>query len=650
MSFLGQEEQLREFHERFRFLYLALLFAFVILLSRLIYLQLLQGDRMRQYSEENRIKKVSIPAPRGMIFDRNRTLLIDNQPAFDLEVIPQYLKESGSVLPTIKHISQLVGMTVAEIQERLEKAKSQPAFMPVKIKTDLSRDEVAKIETWKIAMPGVGVAMEIKRTNVYGDIASHLLGYISKANQDELPRLNEKSPGKYKLGDDVGKTGIEKELEDLVRGDAGYEVAEVDALGRRVRKENQNSAPTDDEPPEKTARPGNNLVLTIDQDLQLAAAQAFGQVAGGLVAMDPKTGEILAMISRPSYDPTEFSRGISPELWRALLDNPDRPLRDKTIQDHYPPGSVFKPITAIAGLEEGVINPNVKQRCTGSMRLGNRLYHCHKKGGHGDVNLIEAIEQSCDIYFYKTAMKLKSIDQLAKWASAFGFGVPTGINLPREVSGLVPTEEWKKRRYDKEWTAGESLSVAIGQSFVLATALQLANAYSAISNGGILYQPHYVKTIESFDSKHLREQKPEIIHKIDVKPETLTLIKRGLYEVMNGAHGTAYRSRIAGAEMGGKTGTAQVVRISADKIYQKCNKMKYLHRHHGLFAGVAPISDPSIVVAVIAEHQCGGSTGAAPIAKAVIQKYFEKYKPEYLKQSRNTNHELLIDGVGDSTE
>ena len=385
---------------------------------------------------------------------------------------------------------------------------------------------------------------------------------------------------------------------------------------------------------EMDAQPGNNIRLTIDQDLQIIAKEAFANKAGGLVAMDPKNGEILAMISRPSFDPTDFSRGIPSQLWKSLLENPNRPLRDKTLQDQYPPGSVFKVFTALAGLEEGVITPTTKHLCNGSIRVGNRRYHCHSAGGHGEVDLVDAIKYSCDIFFYRLALKLKSVNQIAKWAKAFGLGSRTSIDLPREVPGLIPTEKWKEKRFGKPWTRGESLSVAIGQSFVLTTSLQLATAYSALVNGGVLYRPQFVESIEKFNGDPIKKFNPEVASRIEVSSDHLEVIKTGLFKVMNEIKGTGYWYRIPGAEMGGKTGTAQVVRLSADKIYQKCKEMKYEHRHHALFTGVAPMSDPSIVVSVIAEHQCAGSSGAAPIARAVIRKYLQKYRPEFLNPKR----------------
>jgi penicillin-binding protein 2 len=626
MAFLGQEEQIREYQDRFRFLYVILGIGIVILFSRLVYLQIISGDRMRQFSEENRIKRVKIASPRGMVFDRNGVLLLDNRPAFDLEIIPQYLRESKQTKPVIKMLSALIKVPEAEIQNQLDRAKTQPSFLAIKIKTDLSREEVALIEGWKIDMPGVQIQQEIKRTNIYGDVAAHLLGYIGEVSTTEIPILN-KNGDHYKLGDSVGKFGIEQKLEDTLRGEDGEKVVEVDALGR-VKLETRRGGRVMNAELEKAATPGKNVVLSIDQDLQMAAVEAFGDKVGALAAVDPNTGEILAMISRPAFDPTEFSRGIPSSLWAKLLNNENRPLRDKTIQDHYPPGSVFKVITAIAGLEEGAIDENTRFSCSGSIQVGNRPFHCHKKGGHGEVDIYKALTKSCDIFFYKTAMKLKSVDDIANWAFHLGLGRRTGIPLAREVPGLIPTEEWKRKRYNQPWNSGETLSVAIGQGAVLTTALQLANSYASIGNGGTQYRPYFVKRIESIEGKILSESAPEILDKTRLKPKTYELIKKGLWGVVNDPGGTAYSQRIPGMEFSGKTGTAQVISISKDRIYSKCENMKFKDRHHGVFAGFAPSENPKIAIAVIGEHSCHGATGAGPIARAVIETYLRKVDPQ----------------------
>ena len=628
MAFLGQEEQIREFQYRFRFLYIILGIGIILLFSRLVYLQIISGDRMRQYSEENRIKRVKIASPRGMVFDRNGTLLLDNRPAFDLEIIPQYLRESKQSKQVVHQLATLIKVPEAEIFAQLEKARGQPSFLAIKIKTDLSREEVALIEGWKIDMPGVQIQQEIKRTNIYGDVAAHLLGYIGEVSSTEMPALNKLGIGeKYKIGDSIGKFGIEQKLEDTLRGEDGEKLVEVDALGR-VKLEHGRATRGLTAELEKPATPGKNLILTIDQDLQMAAVKAFGDKVGSVVAIDPNTGEILAMLSRPAFDPTEFSRGIPASLWGKLLNNENRPLRDKTIQDHYPPGSVFKVITAIAGLEEGVIDENTHFSCSGSVQVGNRTFHCHKKGGHGDVDIYRAIVKSCDVFFYKTAMKLQSVDQIATWAFHLGLGRRTGIPLAREVPGLIPTEEWKRKRYNQPWNSGETLSVAIGQGAVLTTALQLANTYASIGNGGTQYRPYFVKRIESIDGKVISESAPEVLDKTRLKPKTYELVKKGMWGVVNDPGGTAYGQHIPGMEYSGKTGTAQVMNIAKDRIYSKCENMKFKDRHHGVFAGFAPSENPKIAIAVIAEHACHGATGAAPIARAVIETYLRKIDPQ----------------------
>jgi len=628
MSFIGNEEQIRTLQERFKFVYGFLFIGLAVLFSRLVYLQIINGDQMRQYSEENRIKRVKVPAPRGMMFDRFGNLLVDNRPAFDVQITPQYLKESGKPKEVIAQLSKLIQMPVKEIEKRLARARGQqPAFLPVVIKDNLSRDEVAELETWKIDMPGVNVEMAIARTNLAKDVGSHLYGYIGKVSQPELPILNANASRKYGLDDSVGKSGLEKQFESTLRGVDGSELVEVDALGRSIRSvkgKGRVLAETQEEPP----IPGKNLILSVDEDLQNAAVKGFGDKTGGLIALDPRTGEVLAMISRPSFDPSEFSRGIDQKLWDKLISDENHPLRDKTIQDHYSPGSTFKTITAIAALEEGVITKDTIFNCTGSITVGNRKVHCWKRGGHGNLNVVQALTHSCDVFFYRVAQKFKSVDDIAKYARMLGFGQKTGIELAREVPGLIPTEEWKQKRFNVPWSPGETLYVAIGQSFVLTTTIQLANAYSAIINGGTLFRPHVVKAIQSEDGKILNEFVPKIIRKVHLSKETVDLVTQGLWGVINSPGGSAYGQHLPGMEFAGKTGTVQVVSQSADKIYQRCENLPYKRRHHGVFVGYAPINNPSIVVAVVAEHACSGGHGAGPVAREVIKTYLQKYYPD----------------------
>lgn len=626
MSFIGNEEQIRYLQERFRLVYGLLFLGIAVLASRMIYLQVINGEQMRQYSEENRIKRVKITAPRGMFFDRSGRLLVDNRPAFNVQITPQYLNESGKPKQVLEKLSSLIKIPLSEIERKLQKAK-QPAFMPVIIKDNLSRDEVAELETWKIDMPGVQVEMAISRSNLAKDVGSNLYGYIGRVSQNEIPILNQNSSRKYLLDDYVGKSGLEKEFEDYLRGIDGSELVEVDALGRSIESA-RNKGRVLVQPQVEPFVPGKNLVLSIDQDLQNAAVRGFGEKNGGLIAIDPRNGEVLAMVSRPSFNPADFSRGIDPEIWNKLISDENHPLRDKTIQDHYSPGSTFKTITAIAALEEGVINKDTTFTCSGSINLGNRKVHCWKKEGHGTVNVVSALTHSCDVFFYRVAQKLKSVDDIAKYAFHLGLGKKTGIELGREVPGLIPTEAWKQQRFNFPWSPGETLYVAIGQSFVLTTTIQLANAYASLVNGGTLFRPHIVKTIQSEDGKTLKEFLPQVLDKTKLKPETIDLVTQGLWGVVNAPGGTAYSQHIPGMEFAGKTGTVQVVTQKADKIYQKCENLRYNQRHHGVFVGYAPIKDPSIVVAVVAEHACSGSHGAAPIAREIMKTYLQKYYPD----------------------
>jgi penicillin-binding protein 2 len=629
MAFIGNEEQIRFLQERFKYIYGILFIGLAVLLSRMAYLQMINGDQMRQYADENRIKRVKIPAPRGMIFDRFGSLLVDNRPAFDVQITPQYLKESGKTREVIEKLAKLIKEPVEEIDKKLQKAKGQATFMPVLIKDNLSRDEVAELETWKIDMPGVSVEMAISRTNLAKDVGSNLYGYVGKVSPIELPLLNQSLNRKYDLNDYVGKSGLERQYEETLRGTDGSELVEVDALGRGVQSKQRGRVLVQNQ--EEPSIPGKNLVLSIDQDLQMAAVRGFGEKVGGLIAIDPRNGEVLAMVSRPSFDPSEFSRGIDPEVWQKLIADEKHPLRDKTIQDHYSPGSTFKTITAIAALEEGIINKDTTFNCTGSISLGSRKVHCWKKTGHGNMNVVSALTNSCDVFFYRVAQKLKSVDDIAKYAMLLGMGKKTGIELAREVPGLIPTEEWKKQRFNVPWSPGETLYVAIGQSFVLTTTVQLANAYAAIVNGGTLFRPHIVKAVQSDDGKILKEVTPEIMHKTNLNKETVELVTQGLWGVMNTVHGTAYSTRIPGMEWAGKSGTVQVVTQKESNMYGKsaCTSLRYNQRHQGLFVAYAPIKNPSIVVATVSEHDCGGgSHGAGPIAREVMKTYLQKYYPD----------------------
>ena len=365
--------------------------------------------------------------------------------------------------------------------------------------------------------------------------------------------------------------------------------------------------------------------------MQLAAYEALEGWVGSAVAIDIDTGEVLTMVSRPSFDPSQFSRGLSRSYWKQIVENEHNPMRDRAIQDHYAPGSVFKTITAIAALEEEIVDENTEINCRGSFRLGRRRFHCWKKYGHGKVDLKKSIRESCDVYYYKIGTRM-DIDTLAKYAKKFGLGMKTGINLPRETSGLVPTKEWKQKRNGEPWQKGETLSCVIGQSFVLTTPLQLAVSYAAIANGGKVYKPKLVKEVFSNTGEIIKKPTTELIKETEISEKTLKLVKDGLWQAVNKPTGTAWWYRGLGLDMSGKTGTSQVMSFSAENIFNKCEERDYKHRHHGVFSAYAPTDNPKVAVGVVIEHGCHGSSAAAPVASSILEAYMEKYEPEKHKK------------------
>ncbi len=628
---LGQNEQLQVYQERFRYLYLAVILIGLLLGFRLWYLQVLQGDNFKRIAEENRLKKVIDPAPRGMVFDRNRKLLLDNQPTFSLVITPQYFQTGteSEQKTAIKKLAKITKISSKAIWKALNKAWRQPSFQPVLIKKNLSEDEVALVEMEKIDLRGVDVDVGIQRTNVFGEISAHILGYISKISPKELPKLNQRGR-RYAKDDSVGKAGLEQQWEDDLRGVDGVSYLEVDALGLKKREVGQNSQSLLSDLTNRKPVPGKNFVLTIDQDLQNAAAKAFAEEkkTGAIVAIDPNNGEVLAMISWPSFKTTDFSIGVEPTYLHSLFKNENKPLLDKTIKEHYGPGSTFKIISAIAALEEGVIEPYTKVQCGGSFRFGRRNYHDWKRSGFGSTDVVKSLAQSVDVYYYKLAVKM-DIDTLAAYAKRLGLGQKTNVRLPGEISGIVPNRDWKLRVKKEKWQKGETLSVIIGQSFLTATPIQLANMIAAIANGGILYRPRIVKQIETPNGEILETTQPEIISENKFQESTLRYIREGLKNAFSHkANGTAKKASIPGIDAAGKTGTTQVVRFTKETLHRDCKKQEKRFRHHGLFVAYAPLQNPKIAVAVVAEHSCSGSVGAAPIAMQVIKTYLGKIDPD----------------------
>lgn len=619
----GEEELVKIHKERATLLSYIITCAFGLVLARLWYLQVYKGEILHNYSIKNRLRKEVVWAPRGLIFSRDDQLIVDNIPRFDAILTPQFLMNKEQ---TLNRLARILDMDIQTIKQILKKNSNQAKYRPIIIKKNISFKELAQIETQNADLAGVSVDTFISREYKDKEVGAHLLGYISEISQHQLPKLRQRDKFNYRLGDFIGQFGIEEQLDKFLRGENGHEFVEVDARGRRkkyINTDNLFKGINDEK-----ALAGKNVKLTIDRDMQLAAYKALDQKVGGVIALDIHSGQVLTMVSKPSFDPSQFSRGLTNEYWKSLIENKNNPLRDRNIQEHFSPGSTFKVITGIAAFEKGEIDEKTEVNCKGAFRYGRKVYHCWKRGGHGPTNLVKAIRESCNVYFQKAANRM-DIDDISYYAKLFGLGARTGISLPREVSGLIPTKDWKKKRFGRSWQPGETLSCAIGQSYVLSSTIQLATAYAAIANGGKIYRPYVVRDIYDTQGELVKTFSPEILSAITLEnPKTLEFIKKGLYQVVNNPKGTAFYRRGKGIMMAGKTGTSQVRSASADKVYQKCENMDYESRHHGLFVAFAPYDHPKIAAAAIVEHGCHGSSAAAPVVEAVITEYMKKYQPE----------------------
>jgi penicillin-binding protein 2 len=622
----GEDDLVRVHQDRSELILNIIVACFAILLARLWYLQIYHGKMFFNYSLENRLRKDVVRAPRGMIFSRNNVLLTHNVPRFDAVITPQYFDSPDDTIPALAEVLEL---SPDSIRKLLKKFQGQAKYLPIVVKKNISRREVAILETESNRFPGVSVDTFISREYTDSDAGAHLLGYISEISQEKLPKLRERDKYDYKQGDFIGQSGVEQQYDLDIRGEDGFQFMEVDARGRARRHVTSGDLYTGID--NKIAMPGKNIRLTIDRDVQLAAYHALDGKDGAAIAIDIESGEVIAMVSRPGFDPAKFSTGLTSNYWGTLIMDEKHPLRDRVIQEHYSPGSTFKTLTAIAALEEGIIDENFKVNCTGKYHLGARPFHCWKKEGHGAVDVYRSIKESCDVFYYTIGTKM-DIDVLYKYATLFGMGQRLGIALPRETTGLIPNRDWKMKRMKQEWQKGETLSCVIGQSFVNVTPLQLASFYATIASEGKLYRPHVVKEVFSNTGEVLKSYKPEVIHQFKLKKTTIDIVKQALFDVVNTPGGTATSQKGVGLQMAGKTGTAQVMSFSADKIFNKCENQEYKYRHHGLFAGYAPAVNPKIALAVVIEHGCHGSSAAGPVAKAMAAAFINKYYPTYQKR------------------
>jgi penicillin-binding protein 2 len=632
------EIEAKDYQPRYRLIYSLIGVTFLVFALRLWILQVVNGAELRQFSEQNSIRETKIPAPRGIVYDRNGEVLVENLPGFEVNLSPQYVT---NLEETAEALGLALNIPASTVMQQVQKSRRiNGAFRPVRIKENLTRDDIFNIEVLKQDYTGIDIKETVLRAYPLKENGAQFFGYVAEISKRQLPRLNEKFLArgvKFQQGDLIGTIGLE-EIYDLdLRGKDGISVAQLDAHGREAFGDPMGLLGSMGGI--TPATPGNNVILTIDKDIQEAAWKAFieGNRIGGAIAMKAN-GEILAWVSAPSFDPNEFSTGISPDLWRRLVNDPDKPLRNKPIQDHNSPGSTFKPLIAMSALAEGVITPNTIVSCPGVLRFAGRPYHDHLRGGHGNLNVTQAVERSSNVFFYKMGIAL-GIDKMFKVCDAFGIGRKTGIELLGERAGLMPSNQWKKNTIGEEWQPGENLSVAIGQGFVLSNPLQMAVAYNAIGTEGKVVKPFVVKRVLSAENKLIREFEPTVVRDLTdpssefhIKKDVFKSVKEGLRLVVNGERGTARASRLNYIEIAGKTGTSQVMNFSADQIYASCEARPKYQRHHGWFIGYAPADNPEIAFGVLAEHACHGSSGAAPIAKAMVAAYVTKYRPEWLER------------------
>ena len=573
---------------------------FFLLLSRLWYLQVIDADNLLDQSENNRLRFVPVAAPRGAILDRNGKVLVTNTPSFSVAVIPQDVKNKELL---IDNLAKYLNLDRKEIETKWNKGQGRAKYYPLVVASGITRDQMEFLEENRLALTGVNIEMKPIRAYTYGQLASHLLGYLGEVSEDEL---NSERYQDYNAGDYTGKSGIERSWEAFLHGVDGGRQIEVDARGRFLRTVEETGSSV-----------GNTVLLTIDLEMQQAVEQALGDRAGAAVAMDVNSGEILAFASSPDFDPALFTGRMPPDKWKQYLEDERHPLENKALKGMYPPGSTFKIITAIAGLEEGLIDEHSSVECPGYYKFGNSNFRCWERKGHGHVELRKALRESCDVYFYKLAERL-GVDRIAKYAKRFGLGAPLGIGLENEKGGVIPTEEWKLKRFGKKWFQGETLSVGIGQGYVLTTPVQLASMIATVANEGTIYKPHLVKRVVDLDGKVLQEFPPQVIGKTDLKPETYRLVKEGLFAVVNEPRGTGGMARLYEVKVAGKTGSSQVVKLRDSK-----GDIPYRFRDHALFVAFAPYDKPEVAVAVIIEHGEHGGSAAAPVAGRVLRAYFE---------------------------
>jgi len=578
---------------------------FGALAGRLYQLQVVESDRFTVLSDENRINLQLLAPERGRIFDRYGQPLAANQLNYRLLLVPE---QADGVAATLAALRRILPVTPEEEERIKQEARRNRSFTPITVRENLSWDDVSRIEVNAPDLPGLSIDVGQRRYYTYGALAAHVIGYVGAVSEKDLDGATD--PVLSLPGFRIGKNGCEKTLDLALRGRAGSRQVEVNAYGRIIRE-----LARDD------GVPGDDHILSIDMGLQEYVCARLEDHSASCAVLDVITGEVLALASVPAYDPNVFARGVTNPEWEELIRNPRAPLNNKASGGQYPPGSTFKVVVALAALEGGHMGPGEHVFCPGVMRMGNVLFHCWKRGGHGSMDMVNGIMQSCDVYFYEVAKRV-GIEAIAAMSRRFGFGESLGIGLPGERGGLVPTPAWKEATYGVPWQKGDTVVVGIGQGYLLTTPLQLAVMTARVANGGYAVRPTLVRSVHR-RSGAVPAAVPEF-PSLKLKPAHLAIVKAGMDGVTNNKRGTAYRARIDEAEfaMAGKTGSVQVKRIGKaerERGVIKTEDQPWKDRDHALFIGFAPVGSPRYAVAVVVEHGGGGSATAAPIARDVLR-------------------------------
>ncbi len=575
---------------RVRLLAAAVTGLLVLIASGFWFVQIAQGDYYRELAENNRLRKLPIIAPRGLIFDRRGRLLVENLPSYNLMVDRS---RTTAVERSLAFAATVLARPLGDLEDLMERYRGVPVYKPVLLAENLSLAEVARFGVEALEYPEFEVEVQQTRLYRHREQTAHVIGYIGEATPDEI----ERSAGAVSPGDVAGKKGVEKRYDAMLRGKDGSRVVVVDSRGELLREYGR-----------VPSAPGRDLTLSLDLELQQEAASWLDgpDKVGAIIVMDPRNGELLALVSSPSFNSNLFTHRLQENDWQALLDAPNNPLQNRAMQNAYSPGSTFKIVMATAGLSEHLIDESFRLSCAGSTVIYNHSFRCWRKEGHGSVNVVEALERSCDVFFYHLGQRL-GIERIARYARLFGLGSLTGIDIPGEKEGLVPDAAWSLKARHQPWYAGETISVAIGQGPMLLTPLQMAAMTAMVANGGYRVTPHLVQ--------NLPYPPPQ---KVNLDPQALALVRKGLWAVVNEPGGTAYTAaRVPGFNIAGKTGSVQVI---AQKVRTKAETLPFKYRDHGWFTSFAPESEPRLVVSVFVEHG-GSGHNAAPIAKALYQKY-----------------------------